>query len=111
MSFDYPKLEEHKHFRPSEVKIVNGQPTLFQDVIVHTICLSDVDDPDLYIAEPIWKWQQTEEGKFIMDNAIDRPYWVSNFNSVFYGYTYKIVARLQEKDLVFWRLKWGGLKS
>jgi hypothetical protein len=33
--------------------------------IVHTFKLSDVDDVDLYAAEPIYNWQQTEVGKWV----------------------------------------------
>ena len=37
------------------------------ECVVHTIKMGDVEDPDLYVADPIWKWQQTEEGQWIND--------------------------------------------
>ena len=41
--------------------------------IVHEFSLSDVDDPDLLAAEPIWNWQQSDSGKWVMENAYDKP--------------------------------------
>ena len=76
-------------------------------VVVHTIKVSDVEDPDLFVAEPIWQWQQTEAGQYIMSHAVETPTWVSNFSETGFAYIYQIVARLREPDLVFWRLKWG----
>lgn len=35
----------------------------------HTFSMGDVDDPELYAAEPIWKWQQTDQGQWAMKNA------------------------------------------
>ena len=43
--------------------------------IVHTITMGDVEDPDLYIAHPIYEWQKTEAGEWVMDNAVDTPIW------------------------------------
>ena len=27
--------------------------------IVHTVSMGDVDDPDLYVAEPLYNWEKT----------------------------------------------------
>ena len=32
-------------------------------MIFHQFNLGDVEDPDIYAAQPIWEWQQTEKGK------------------------------------------------
>ena len=45
------------------------------ECIVHTIKMGDVEDPDLYVADPIWKWQQTEEGQWLMENSKPAPIW------------------------------------
>ena len=41
-----------------------------QEVVVHTIRMGDVEDPDLMVADPIWKWQQTDEGKWAMEKSV-----------------------------------------
>ena len=94
--------------QPREVKIVDGHAIAYSDVVVHHFPMGDVEDPDLFVAEPIWKWQQSDAGRFIMENAVDKPYWhrTTDYNS--YGHRYDIVARLGEQNECFWRLKWGG---
>jgi hypothetical protein len=72
--------------------------------IVHTFRLSDVDDVELYAAEPIYNWQQTEAGKWVMQNAAD-IYWVKNADVTTYSYEFKIVAKLTEKNLTYFKLK------
>ena len=93
-----------KHWQPEYTKIVDGKPVRFRDVCVHEIRMGDVDDPDLFVAEPIWKWQQTEAGKFVMEHAVQEPYWISNLDYTSYGTVYKIMARLSEQNETFWRL-------
>ena len=102
---DYPRP---RHWQPYQVKFIDGKPVAFRDVIVHTIRMGDVEDPDLFVAQPIHQWQQTESGKFVMEHAVDKPYWHRSTNYNSYGHRYDIVARLSEQNETFWRLKWGG---
>lgn len=76
-------------------------------VVVHRIRMGDVDDPDLYVAQPIWEWQQTEQGKFIMENAVEQPEWHRHVDMMNYGHQYAIVAELEQKKLAEFYLKWG----
>lgn len=98
---------EPKHWQPYQVKILDGKVVAFRDVVVHTILVSDSEDPDLAVAAPIWEWQESTAGKFIMENAVDKPYWHSIPDHSSYGHTYHIVARLSEQTEVFWKLKYG----
>lgn len=100
---------EYKHWQPQITKIINGQPVRFRDVCVHEIRMGDVEDPDLFVADPIWQWQQTDAGRFIMEHAVDQPYWTRGIDHNGYGHLYRIVARLSEQNETFWSLKWGGL--
>lgn len=73
--------------------------------VVYKIRMGDVEDPDLMVAQPIWEWQQTDQGKWIMQNSIPEPMWIRNFDTNTYGYEYKIVAYLTPKQLTYWKLK------
>ena len=77
-------------------------------VIVHRFSMSDVEDPDLYAAEPLLNWQQSEMGKWVMEKAVDTPEWHRRADMVTYGYTYAVVAKLKDVDYTFWILKWGS---
>jgi hypothetical protein len=70
--------------------------------------MGDVDDPDLYAGEPLWQWQQSEMGKWVMARAVDTPEWHRMADMMNYGYQYAVVAKLKEKDYTYWILKWGN---
>lgn len=76
-------------------------------VVVHKFTVGDVEDPDLYAAEPMWKWQQTEQGKFVMEHAITEPVWNRYLDYGSYGHQYSIVAELEMKKLSEYYLRWG----
>jgi hypothetical protein len=76
-------------------------------ICVHSFRLSDVEDPELYAAEPIWDWQQTEKGQWVMENCTDKPVFYTNLNPKFMGYEVKIVADFTEKNLTYFKLRWG----
>ena len=94
----------------AETKILDGRPVRFRDVCVHTIKMGDVEDPDIYVAAPIWEWQQTDAGKFVMEHAVGKPYWIQQPDLSSYHLLYRIMARLSEQNETFWRLKWDGIK-
>lgn len=100
-----------KHWQPEFTKIIDGNPVRFRDVCVHEIRMGDAEDPDLMVASPIWEWQQTEAGKFVMEHAVDQPYWTRHMDYSSYGYTYRIMARLSEQNETFWRLKYVDSKD
>jgi hypothetical protein len=79
-------------------------------VVVHKFDLSDVEDPDLYAAQPIWEWQNSEAGKFVMENAIDKPEWHRHMDPMFMGYRYIIIAELEKKKLSEYYLKFDKVK-
>lgn len=98
-------------YRQPYTVMINNQPVRFRDVEVHQIRLSDVEDPDIWVADHIYLWQKSDAGKFVMEHAQDQPYWVQHVDHVTYGYIYRIMARLSEQNETYWRLRWGGLKK
>jgi hypothetical protein len=93
-------------WQPEITKIIDNKPVRFRDVCVHEIRMGDCEDPDLFVADPIWKWQQTEAGQFIMEHAVETPFWHRQADPYNYGHTYCVVARLSEQDQTYWALKW-----
>jgi hypothetical protein len=105
------QASEWNNWTPSEVKIVDGVAVKYMDVLVHTFRLGDVEDPDIYAAEPIWTWQQSAAGCWIMEHAVEKPYWARRTDYHSYGYEFNIIARLSEADAVFFKLKYAGTKN
>jgi len=78
-------------------------------IVVHTFTSVDVDDPDLYAAVSLSKWQDSELGQWVMEHAVETPWWeyTPDLRSLDLGYylTYRICAKLTKADQVFYRLK------
>ena len=74
-------------------------------LVVHSFVLSDVDDPEIYAAEPLWHWQQTEAGKWVMDNAIETS-WHRSWDHHTMAQVYKVVSTLTEENATWYQLKY-----
>jgi hypothetical protein len=97
-----------------EPKIKLNQYNIFEDkvervynVIVHIFSIGDVEDPEIYAAEPIWKWQQSDCGKWVMEHALESPVWHRLLEPATLSYRFSITAKFRERDYTFWCLKWA----
>lgn len=95
------------HWQPAEVKMIDGRPVRFSDVCVHEFDMSDVEDPVILAGGPMWDWQQSSAGQWVIKHAVEKPYWIKDLNANTYGYRFRIIARLSDQDHVFFKLKWG----
>jgi hypothetical protein len=77
-------------------------------VVVHRFRMGDVEDPDLYAAEPLYQWQESEMGQWVMERAVDTPEWHRHADPMTFGYQYAIVAKLKDVDYTWWTLKWAN---
>ena len=73
---------------------------------VHSIRMGDVEDPDLMVAQPIYEWQQTEAGKYVMENSAPTPMWRRSVDMNSYGQQYMIFAYFTPKQLTYYKLKY-----
>ena len=78
-----------------------------KEIIVHTFSMGDVDDPDLYAAQPLYEWEHSEAGQWVMKNAADTPTWYRMADPMSYGYKYQIRAKLMGPALTEWLLRHG----
>ena len=79
-----------------------------KEVTVHTFTVGDVDDPDLYAAEPLIEWENSEAGQWVMKNAADTPTWHRMVDNISYNYKYQIRARFMGPALTEWLLRHGS---
>jgi hypothetical protein len=85
-------------------RIVDGQ--VCQKIVVHCFTVSDVDDPDIYAAGPLFDWERSEVGQWVFKNAIESPIWQQQFDLTTYGHKYVITAWLKEQDITYYCLRW-----
>ena len=74
------------------------------EYVLHTFNMGDVEDPDLYVASPIYEWQQTSQGKWAMDHAQDIKYYIRP-DDYSYGNKVTITGILEGKYATFYELK------
>lgn len=83
----------------------NNVDIITTNYIVHNFIVGDVDDPDIYAGQPIYDWQQSDAGKWVMANAYDKPSWHRCIDYNMYGYQYQIKAKLTPEQITFFELK------
>jgi len=77
-----------------------------QRLVLHSFRMGDVDDVEIYVAQPIHEWQQTEAGKWCMKHAQDLHYNTS-LDPYSYGYKITIVGNLEDKLATEFLLRWN----
>jgi hypothetical protein len=90
------------------VMVIDNKAYKIHTVVVHRFQMGDVEDPDLYAGEPLWQWQQSEMGKWVMERAVVTPAWYRQMDQMQYHVQYAVVAKLKDIDYTFWTLKWGN---
>jgi hypothetical protein len=102
-------LGESKKIKLHEYMIIDNKAEKIHNIFVHTFIIGDVEDPDLYAAEPLWQWQQSEMGQWVMERSVETPMWHRQADPMSYGHQYAVEAWLKGADYTFWVLKWGNL--
>ena len=79
-------------------------------IIVHEATMVDNDDSAIYASVPIYEWEQSDSGKWVMANALTTPIWktVPDINTA--SIKVQIIADLKEQDITYFKLKWGKFK-
>jgi hypothetical protein len=76
-----------------------------QRLALHSFRMGDVDDVEIYVAQPIYEWQQTEQGKWCMSNATNLHY-LTGFAPDGWGYRITITGDLEDKLATEYLLRW-----
>jgi hypothetical protein len=76
--------------------------------VLHEFGMGDVEDPILYAADPIWKWQQTEQGQWCMSHGGVDPSFICIPAPDQWGYRVVIYGDLSPVDHTYFQLKWGN---
>jgi hypothetical protein len=91
-----------------QYNIVNSRVEECRQIVVHRFTVSDVEDPDIWAAEPIHKWETSEQGQWVMSNAAETPVWHRNIDYATYSHEYAITAKLAGPRLTEWLLRYGS---
>lgn len=98
----------HRTRKPWQYLILDEVVVTTKEIVVHTFQMGDVDDPDLYAAEPLYQWQQSDQGKWVMERAVETPVWHRMADPINWGHKYMVTATFQEKHLTEFYLRFGN---
>ena len=85
--------------------IIDDRVEEVRTIVVHEFTMGDVEDPDLYAAQPLWEWQESQEGKWIIEHAVETPMWHRIPDEMQYRWAYRISAKLSGARLTEWLLR------
>ena len=74
-------------------------------IVFATFNMGDVEDPEIYIAQPIWEFQQTPKGKWMMENCKDPVYDIHPCPET-YGYRAVIYGTVEDIQATEFYLRW-----
>lgn len=103
MSILPQQLEREVNDSFRRIELLDGVPV--RKVVVHEFSVADVEDPDLWAAEPLLTWEKSAAGQWVMEHAVETPVWHRMIDYTSYSHRYAVVARLRDEDYVFYKLK------
>jgi hypothetical protein len=77
-----------------------------QNIVFHSFGMGDVEDPELYAAEPLYQFMQTEQGRWIKKNCSDPQYIVRPDANTF-GQRVIVYGELEDRLATEYLLKWS----
>lgn len=77
-----------------------------KEIRVHSFRMGDVEDPYIMAADPLYKWEQTDKGKWIKKHATETPVFYCKPDHDTWGYKVEVYAKLNYYDTIYYYLKW-----
>ena len=74
-------------------------------MIFHEFTLGDVEDPEIYAAGPLYAWQNTEKGQWVLEHFKDTAYRIGVDQNSF-GYKVTVYGNLSQQDATYFTLKY-----
>ena len=75
-------------------------------ILVHSIEMGDVEDPEIYAADPIIEFEKTEQGLWLKEHSLEQMEFIIRPNGGAFGFIIHLFAQLTDKDLTYYSLKW-----
>jgi len=118
-AFNYYLSEKYKDFHNDKIAFVTKNKYVIiktpegdrveeiKELVVHQFSMADVEDPDLYAAQPLYDWEKSDQGQWVMKHAVETPSWYRIADPLSMGYKYQIRAKLMGPSLTEWLLRYG----
>ena len=77
-------------------------------IVVHEFYMSDVEDIEIYVAEPLYKFEKSEKGQWVMQHALETPVWYCNADRHTFHQKVSVIANLTEESDTYFLLKFSN---
>ena len=69
--------------------------------------MGDVEDPEIYLAEPASRWlRETDQGRWLKTQKLECYYHIAP-DHAHYGYIITLMADMDDAQRTEWALRWG----
>jgi len=68
--------------------------------------MGDVEDPELYAAQPLYEFMQTPKGQWIKENCAD-PQYIVRADNHNWGHKIIVYGEVEDQLATEYLLKWG----
>lgn len=75
---------------------------------VHKFNIGDVDDIEIYVAEPLYEFEVSEKGRWVTEHALESPVWHQRMIPDAFYYIISVEAKFTDEMATFFQLKWGN---
>ena len=89
---------------PYNVRIIDGKHVIDSEIVVHRFTVPWSEDAVLTAAAPLYEWEQSDAGKWVMEHAVEKPRWERYTEHVALNERFAIIARLTAQDQTYFRL-------
>jgi len=88
------------------VRVIDGKHVVDSEIVVHRFEVDWCEDAVVSAGAPLWEWEQSEAGKWVMEHAVEKPRWERFTEHVALNERFAIIARLTDQDQTYFRLKY-----
>jgi hypothetical protein len=79
-------------------------------ITFHAFSMGDVDDVEIYAAQPIYEWQQSDHGRWVMEHASDLRFY-QHADPHTFGHRITIQGELEDAKATEYFLRWNNIES
>ena len=99
----YPQDSQYK---PPSFRIVDNIVVEESDMLAYENQINGIESNETAAAYfNLQAWLKTDPGQWIQEHCVEEPYIVWYENTIYGGYTYRLMARLRKQDQTFFTLK------
>jgi hypothetical protein len=77
-----------------------------QKITFHTFNMGDVEDPELYAAQPLYEWQNTVQGQWVMAHC-NNPKYIIQGDAHSWGNKVVIYGDVEDQLATEFLLRWS----